>query len=109
MMLSFFPEVCAIEWVGEKGVAHCDVCCYRNMYTPPPKQKPILKMPLFSRPSIRSGKKPVKRKSASLTNIATLDESTYSVKDLKLDGGQLVMKLGEHELSFVDGEWVTSK
>ena len=66
-------------------------------------------MPLFSRPSIRAGKKPVKRKSASLSNISTLDESTYSVKDLKLDAGQLVMKLGGHELTFVDGEWVASK
>ena len=63
-------------------------------------------MPLFSRNSFRSGKKPLKRKSVSLSNISSLDESTYSINDLKLEAGPLTLKLGESELVFEKGQWV---
>lgn len=66
-------------------------------------------MPLFSRSSFKSGKKPSKRKSASLSNLSSLDESTYSVQDLNLDAGKVSMKLGTHEVAFEDGHWVVSE
>ena len=66
-------------------------------------------MPLFSKTTFRSGKKPVKRKSVSLSNISSLDESVYSVNDLKLESGPLTLRLGEHELMFNKGQWISSK
>lgn len=66
-------------------------------------------MPLFSRSTFRSGKKPTKRKSASLGNISSLDETTYSANDLKLEAGPLTMRLGGHELNFEKGQWMISK
>ncbi len=64
-------------------------------------------MPLFSKNTFRSGKKPLKRKSVSLSNISSLDESTYSINDLKLEAGPLTLKLGESELVFEkNGRWV---
>ena len=66
-------------------------------------------MPLFSKTHFRSGKKPVKRKSVSLSNISSLDESVYSVNDLKLESGPLTLRLGEHELMFNKGQWISSK
>lgn len=65
-------------------------------------------MPLFSKTHFRSGKKPVKRKSVSLSNISSLDESVYSVNDLKLESGPLTLRLGEHELMFNKGQWISS-
>ena len=69
----------------------------------------VIIMPLFNRSSFRSGKKPIKRKSASLSNLSSLDESTYSVQELHLDGGKVAMKLGGHDMAFEDGQWVVSK
>ena len=66
-------------------------------------------MPLFSRSNFKAGKRPTRRKAASLGNLSILDESTYSANDLKLDSGQLTMKLGGHELSFDDGQWSIGK
>lgn len=63
-------------------------------------------MPLFSRSGFRAGKKPVKRKSFSLGNVSSLDESTYSINELKLDtAGPLSMRLGGNELNFEKGQW----
>ena len=63
-------------------------------------------MPLFSKNSFKSGKKPTKRKSASLSNISSLDESTYSVNELRLEAGPLTLKLGGSELMFDKGNWI---
>lgn len=63
-------------------------------------------MPLFSKATFKSGKKPQKRKSVSLSNISTLDESTYSNNDLKIEAGPLSLKLGGSELVFEKGQWV---
>ena len=66
-------------------------------------------MPLFTRSSFRSGKKPTKRKSVSLSNLSSLDDTTYSVQDLHLEGGRVAMKLGGHDMAFEDGQWVIGK
>ena len=67
-------------------------------------------MPLFSRSTFKAGKKPVKRKSSSLGNLSLLDETTYSINDLKLDSsGPLTMRLGGHELNFEKGQWTIGK
>lgn len=67
-------------------------------------------MPLFSRSGFKSGKKPVKRKSFSLGNLSSLDETTYSINDLKLDSaGPLTMRLSGHEFVFTKGQWVLGK
>ncbi|XP_065898512.1 protein chibby homolog 1-like [Dysidea avara] len=63
-------------------------------------------MPLFSRSSFRSTKKPPKRKSSSLTNVSALSESTYSLQDLQLESGPVNLKLGGQELVFEKGEWL---
>lgn len=70
----------------------------------------LFKMPLFSRSGFKSGKKPVKRKSFSLGNLSSLDETTYSINDLKLDSaGPLTMRLSGHEFVFTKGQWVLGK
>lgn len=66
-------------------------------------------MPLFSRSSFRSAKKPPKRRSGSLTNVSTLSESTYSLQDLQLESGPVTLKLGGQELVFDKGEWLIGK
>ncbi len=65
-------------------------------------------MPLFSKGTFKSGRKPQKRKSASISNISSLDETTYSINDLKIEAGPLAMKLGETELVFEKGQWIQS-
>ena len=68
-------------------------------------------MPLFSRSSFRTPRKPPRRKSESLPNIAHLDDpSLYSAEGIKLEeGGPITMKLGGQEISFEDGQWVVGK
>lgn len=67
-------------------------------------------MPLFSRSGFKAGKKPVKRKSFSLGNLSSLDESTYSINDLKLDSaGPLTMRLSGQELVFDKGHWALGR
>lgn len=63
-------------------------------------------MPLFSRSSFRSTKKPPRRKSSSLNNVSALSESTYSLQDLQLQSGPVTLKLGGQELVFEKGEWL---
>ena len=66
-------------------------------------------MPLFNRSSFRAGKKPTKRKSASLSNLSSLDDTVYTVQDLQLEGGRVAMKLGGHNMAFEDGQWVIGR
>ena len=66
-------------------------------------------MPLFSRSSFKSTKKPPRRKSSSLNNVSTLTESTYSLQDLQLESGPVTLKLGGQELVFEKGEWLVGK
>ncbi len=78
-------------------------------------------MPLFSRSSFRTPKKPPRR-NKSLPNIAGLDDSlNFTTESIKLDveahaagestaqSSSLVMKLGECALAFEDGQWVVGK
>lgn len=77
-------------------------------------------MPLFSRSSFRTPKKPPRR-NKSLPNLAGLDDSlNFTTESIKLDveahaagestaQNSLVMKLGEAALSFEDGQWVTGQ
>lgn len=81
------------------------------------------KMPLFSRSTFRTPKKPPRR-NKSLPNIAQLDDSlNFTTESIKLDAEahatgesfatqaqpSLVMKLGDCALSFEDGKWVTGQ
>lgn len=63
-------------------------------------------MPLFSRSSFRTPRKPVRRKGGSMPNISQLDDTAFSVDSLRLDGAPVTMKLGGHEFTFEDGQWV---
>ena len=63
-------------------------------------------MPIFSRSSFRTPRKPVRRKGGSLPNISQLDDTAFSVDSLRLDGGPVTMKLGGHEFIFEDGQWI---
>ena len=77
-------------------------------------------MPLFSRSSFRTPKKPPRR-NKSLPNIAGLDDYlNFTAESIKLDAeahatgetttqSSLVMKLGEAALSFEDGQWIAGK
>lgn len=77
-------------------------------------------MPLFSRSSFRTPKKPPRR-NKSLPNIAGLDDSlNFTAESIKLDveahatgesatQSSLVMKLGDCAVSFEDGHWVVGK
>ena len=70
-------------------------------------------MPLFSRSSFRTPKKPPRRKSESLPNISQLDDTVnFSVDSMRLEGGAAApvsMKLGNNELAFEDGQWVVGE
>ena len=76
----------------------------------------IRSMPLFSRSSFRTPKKPPRR-NKSLPNISQLDDSlNFTAESIKLDGAEetasqssLVMRLGDSTLSFEDGQWVLGK
>ena len=64
-------------------------------------------MPIFSRSSFRTPRKPARRKGGSLPNISQLDDTAFSVDSLRLDGGgPVTMRLGGHEFIFEDGHWV---
>ena len=63
-------------------------------------------MPIFSRSSFRTPRKPVRRKGGSLPNISQLDDTAFSVDSLRLDGGPITMKVGGHEFIFEDGQWI---
>ena len=78
-------------------------------------------MPLFSRSTFRTPKKPPRR-NKSLPNIAQLDDSlNFTTESIKLDAEahaagescvsqpSLVMKLGDCALSFEDGKWVSGQ
>ncbi|XP_062859860.1 protein chibby homolog 1 isoform X1 [Trichomycterus rosablanca] len=61
------------------------------------------KMPLFG--NIFSPKKTPPRKSASLSNLHTLDRSTREL-ELGLEYGAPVMNIGGQSLKFEDGQWI---
>ncbi|KAI4904324.1 hypothetical protein NFI96_015186 [Prochilodus magdalenae] len=61
-------------------------------------------MPLFG--STFSPKKTPPRKSASLSNLHTLDRSTREI-ELGLEYGAPVLNIGGQSLKFEDGEWIT--
>ncbi|CAL8283965.1 unnamed protein product [Merluccius merluccius] len=61
-------------------------------------------MPLFG--NTFSPKKTPPRKSASLSNLHTLDRSTREV-ELGLEYGLPVMNLGGQSLKFEEGQWVS--
>ncbi|XP_028843960.1 protein chibby homolog 1 isoform X2 [Denticeps clupeoides] len=61
-------------------------------------------MPLFS--NTFSPKKTPPRKSASLSNLHTLDRSTRET-ELGLDYGAPVMNIGGQSLKFEEGNWVS--
>jgi hypothetical protein len=65
-------------------------------------------MPLFGRnKGFTPSQKAPKRKSASLTNLSSLDETVYSQNELQLDsGGPVRVRLGGQELVFEDGHWI---
>lgn len=77
-------------------------------------------MPLFSRSSFRTPKKPPRR-NKSLPTLVGLDDSlNFTTESIKLDveahatgestaQSALVMKLGEAALSFEEGQWVVGK
>ncbi|XP_062859861.1 protein chibby homolog 1 isoform X2 [Trichomycterus rosablanca] len=60
-------------------------------------------MPLFG--NIFSPKKTPPRKSASLSNLHTLDRSTREL-ELGLEYGAPVMNIGGQSLKFEDGQWI---
>ncbi|XP_062503654.1 protein chibby homolog 1-like isoform X2 [Corticium candelabrum] len=66
-------------------------------------------MPLFGRnKGFVPNQKTPRRKSASLTNLSSLDDSVYSQNDLQVDGGGPIrVCLGGQELVFEDGNWIT--
>ncbi|XP_051530339.1 protein chibby homolog 1 [Myxocyprinus asiaticus] len=61
-------------------------------------------MPLFG--NTFSPKKTPPRKSASLSNLHTLDRSTREI-ELGLEYGAPVMNIGGQSLKFEDGQWIT--
>ncbi|KTF76898.1 hypothetical protein cypCar_00028900 [Cyprinus carpio] len=61
-------------------------------------------MPLFG--NIFSPKKTPPRKSASLSNLHTLDRSTREI-ELGLEYGSPVMNIGGQSLKFEDGQWIS--
>uniref|UniRef100_A0A4W4FFM1 Chibby homolog 1 (Drosophila) n=1 Tax=Electrophorus electricus TaxID=8005 RepID=A0A4W4FFM1_ELEEL len=63
-------------------------------------------MPLFG--NTFSPKKTPPRKSASLSNLHTLDRSTREV-ELGLEYGAPVMNIGGQSLKFEDGQWITAE
>ena len=45
-----------------------------------------------------------------MPNISQLDDTAFSVDSLRLDGAPAVtMKLGGHEFTFEDGQWVVGE
>lgn len=64
-------------------------------------------MPVFRKTAFRTAKKPPKRRTTSLPNISSLDETTYSIDDLKLEGGPVVLRLGGQEMVFEGGQWTS--
>lgn len=68
-------------------------------------------MPLFGRnKGFVPNQKTPRRKSASLTNLSSLDDSVYSQNDLQVDGGGPIrVCLGGQELVFEDGNWITGR
>ncbi len=83
---------------------------------PKKKSHTAEKMPLFSRrSSFRTPKKPPRRNSDSVPNISALDGSFNFTSDsltTSLAPGAapaVAMKLGDHEIFFENGEWVSSK
>ncbi|XP_059388098.1 protein chibby homolog 1 isoform X2 [Carassius carassius] len=61
-------------------------------------------MPLFG--NIFSPKKTPPRKSASLSNLHTLDRSTREI-ELGLEYGSPMMNIGGQSLKFEDGQWIS--
>ncbi|XP_041938705.1 protein chibby homolog 1 isoform X1 [Alosa pseudoharengus] len=61
-------------------------------------------MPLFG--NTFSPKKTPPRKSASLSNLHTLDRSTREI-ELGLEYGAPVMNIGGQSLKFEEGQWIT--
>ncbi|XP_062330661.1 protein chibby homolog 1 isoform X2 [Osmerus eperlanus] len=63
----------------------------------------LVKMPLFG--NTFSPKKTPPRKSASLSNLHTLDRSTREI-ELGLEYGAPAMTIGGQSLKFEDGQWI---
>lgn len=55
-----------------------------------------------------SPKKPLPRKAASLSNLATLD-STQRAQEFGIDYGTASLKLSGTQIKFEDGTWLTGK
>lgn len=68
-------------------------------------------MPFFGKnKGFTPSQKTPKRKSASLSNLTSLDDSVYSQNELHLDGGGPVrVRLGGQELVFEDGNWIAGE
>ena len=72
-------------------------------------------MPLFSRSSFRTPKKPPRRKADSVPNLSTvgLDDTalSFTVGSMRGDGDvpAVTMKLGGYDVSFEDGQWLVCK
>lgn len=71
-------------------------------------------MPLFSRSSFRTPKKPPRRKADSVPNLSTLgldDSLNFTVESVRGEGGPppVSMKLDGYDISFEDGQWIVGK
>lgn len=66
-------------------------------------------MPLFRRSTFRTPRKPVRRRADSLPNLAQLDESLLSMDSMRVEAAPVSMRLGDHEISFEEGQWVVCK
>ena len=72
-------------------------------------------MPLFSRSSFRTPKKPPRRKADSVPNLSTLgldDTLNFTAESVRGEGGgppPVSMKLDGYDICFEDGQWVVGK
>ena len=68
-------------------------------------------MPLFSRSSFRTPKKPPRRKADSVPNLSSLgleDTLNFTVESTRGEGSApaVAMKLGGYDVTFEDGQWL---
>ena len=72
-------------------------------------------MPLFSRSSFRTPKKPPRRKADSVPNLSTLgldDTLNFTAESVRGEGGgppPVSMKLDGYDISFEDGQWTVGE
>ena len=68
-------------------------------------------MPLFSRSSFRTPKKPPRRKTDSVPNLSSLgleDTLNFTVESTRgeVNAPAVAMKLGSYDVTFEDGQWL---